>query len=122
MASVLVLYWSVRGHTARVARRLCDAIVEAGGRAEMMDVKEAIAAQMFRLLQPGGTLFIADYGEQRGLMRLAFRTTVQALDGVKDTEPHAKGQFPAIIREAGLKTLTSRSLEGKSIVARRPRI
>lgn len=42
MASVLVLYWSVRGHTARVARRLCDAIVEAGGRAEMMDVKEAI--------------------------------------------------------------------------------
>lgn len=42
-------------------------------------------------------------------MRLAFRTTVQALDGVNDTEPHAKGEFPAIVREAGLKTLTETS-------------
>ena len=41
MKSVLVLYWSLRGHTARVARRICDSIVAAGGRAEMMDLKEA---------------------------------------------------------------------------------
>jgi ubiquinone/menaquinone biosynthesis C-methylase UbiE len=61
------------------------------------------------VLGPDGEVHIADYGEQRGLMRLAFRTTVQALDGVADTEPHAKGQFPAIVREAGLKTLTEMS-------------
>ena len=30
-------------------------------------------------------------------------------DGVEDTEPHAQGQFPAIVREAGLKTLTETS-------------
>lgn len=42
MKSVLVLYWSLRGHTARVSRRICDSIVAAGGRAEMMDLKEAI--------------------------------------------------------------------------------
>jgi len=42
MKPVLVLYWSRRGHTARVSRRICAAIVEAGGRAEMMDVQEAI--------------------------------------------------------------------------------
>lgn len=29
------------GHTARVARQLCEGIVESGGRAEMMDVVEA---------------------------------------------------------------------------------
>jgi ubiquinone/menaquinone biosynthesis C-methylase UbiE len=61
------------------------------------------------VLGPHGEVHIADYGEQRGLMRFAFRTTVQALDGVEDTDPHAKGQFPAIVREAGLKTLTETS-------------
>lgn len=61
------------------------------------------------VLGPEGEVHIADYGEQRGLMRLAFRTTVQALDGFDDTEPHATGQFPAIVREAGLKTLTETS-------------
>lgn len=61
------------------------------------------------VLAPDGEVHIADYGEQRGLMRLAFRTTVQALDGVRDTEPHAQGQLPAIMRQAGLKTLTETS-------------
>lgn len=61
------------------------------------------------VLGPDGEVHIADYGEQRGLMRFAFRTTVQALDGMSDTEPHAKGQLPAIVREAGLKTLTETS-------------
>lgn len=61
------------------------------------------------VLGPDGEVHIADYGAQRGVMRLAFRATVQALDGVDDTEPHAQGQFPAIVREAGLKTLTETS-------------
>jgi menaquinone-dependent protoporphyrinogen oxidase len=38
---VLVIYMSRQGHTARVARRLCESIVEAGGTAAMMDVHEA---------------------------------------------------------------------------------
>ncbi|MDQ1242819.1 MAG: menaquinone-dependent protoporphyrinogen oxidase, partial [Pseudomonadota bacterium] len=41
MKSVLVLYWSRGGHTARVARRLCESITAAGGRGEMMDLNEA---------------------------------------------------------------------------------
>jgi menaquinone-dependent protoporphyrinogen oxidase len=41
MKSVLVIYMSRQGHTARVARRLCESIVEAGGEATMMDVREA---------------------------------------------------------------------------------
>ncbi|HVN43561.1 MAG TPA: menaquinone-dependent protoporphyrinogen IX dehydrogenase [Steroidobacteraceae bacterium] len=41
MRSVLVLYSSLRGHTARIARRICESVVEAGGRAEMMSIAEA---------------------------------------------------------------------------------
>jgi menaquinone-dependent protoporphyrinogen oxidase len=42
MKSVLVLYWSRGGHTARVARRICESATDAGGRAEMMDLNEAV--------------------------------------------------------------------------------
>lgn len=41
MTSVLVLYFSRQGHTARIARRICESIEAAGGRATMMDVVEA---------------------------------------------------------------------------------
>jgi menaquinone-dependent protoporphyrinogen oxidase len=40
--SVLVIYFSLRGHTARVARRICESVAAAGCRADMMDVREAI--------------------------------------------------------------------------------
>lgn len=40
--SVLVLYATVRGHTARVARRICAGAVSAGARAEMMELTEAL--------------------------------------------------------------------------------
>ena len=41
MKSILVLYMSRGGHTARIARRICESVVAAGGRAEMMDINEA---------------------------------------------------------------------------------
>jgi menaquinone-dependent protoporphyrinogen oxidase len=40
--SVLVIYCSLRGHTARVARRICESVRAAGGRGDMMDLNEAI--------------------------------------------------------------------------------
>ncbi|MBP7712591.1 MAG: menaquinone-dependent protoporphyrinogen IX dehydrogenase [Gammaproteobacteria bacterium] len=42
MKSVLVLYGSRRGHTARVARTICESITASGGRAEMMEIREAV--------------------------------------------------------------------------------
>ena len=42
MKTVLVLYCSIRGHTARIARRICESVESAGGRADMMDVNEAV--------------------------------------------------------------------------------
>lgn len=41
MTSVLVLYMSKGGHTARIARRICESIETAGGKAEMMGLVEA---------------------------------------------------------------------------------
>lgn len=41
MKNVLVLYWSHDGHTARVARRICETIRQEGHAAEMMNVIEA---------------------------------------------------------------------------------
>src|SRR3546814_19679230 len=66
-----------------------------------MEIKQAIAAQMHRLLRPGGQLFIADYGEQRSpLMRMLFRQ-IQWLDGVEYTEPNARGCMPDTLAAAG---------------------
>ena len=66
-----------------------------------IEVKQAIAAQMHRLLRPGGQLFIADYGEQRSpLMRMLFRQ-IQWLDGVEYTEPNARGCIPDTLAAAG---------------------
>lgn len=65
-----------------------------------MKVKEAIVRQMWRLLKPGGELFIADYGEQGSLlMRMLFRQ-VQIIDGFELTEPNARGCVPEILRDA----------------------
>ena len=66
-------------------------------------VKQAIIWQMWRLLKPGGALFIADYGEQRSLlMRLLFRQ-VQMIDGFELTEPNARGCLPAMLNAAGFR-------------------
>lgn len=88
------------------ALRQCDKIVSSLVLHQCpMDVKKAIAAQMFRLLRPGGTLFIADYGEQRSLlMRMLFRQ-IQLLDGFEYTEPNAKGCVPVILKAAGFEAV-----------------
>ena len=57
---------------------------------------------MFDRLKPGGHLFIADYGFQPTFaMRLAFRLTVQMLDGTTNTQSNADGILPQLIDESG---------------------
>ncbi len=60
-------------------------------------------AAVHAALRPGGRVLIADYGRQRGLMRLLFRLTIQRLDGVEDTQPNADGILPDLMREAGFE-------------------
>ncbi len=64
--------------------------------------KKQIITDMFRVLASGGKVHIADYGYQKpGLMRLLFRITVQALDGVADTQPNAEGIIPKLLEQTG---------------------
>ncbi len=64
-------------------------------------VKNGIAAQMYRLLKPGGALFVADYGEQRSLLMRALFRQIQWLDGFEFTEPNARGCIPELLAGAG---------------------
>lgn len=71
--------------------------------------KRRLLAAMLDWLRPGGELFVADYGLQTTfIMRLAFRLTVQMLDGRRDTQPNADGMLPSLIEEAGFKNVTLR--------------
>lgn len=65
--------------------------------------KKRIISSIRHLLQPEGEFHLADYGQQRGIMRLAFRLSVQLLDGVADTQPHADGLLPELLRSQGFK-------------------
>ena len=67
-----------------------------------LDTKSDILELMKKLLEPGGKLFIADYGLQRtSLMRTLFRCTVQAIDGVKNTQHNADGRMVDLIAKSG---------------------
>lgn len=69
--------------------------------------KRRLLRAMFDGLRPGGQLFIADYSLQSTfVMRLAFRVTVQMLDGKSDTQPNADGILPLLIAEAGFEKLS----------------
>ena len=69
--------------------------------------KMRLLRAMFVRLRPGGQWFIADYGLQPNfIMRLAFRLTVQMLDGKSDTQPNADGVLPLLIEEAGFVGIT----------------
>lgn len=73
-------------------------------------VKSSILRQKWRLLPPGGQMFIADYGEQRSvLMRLLFRQ-VQVIDGFDLTEPNAKGCLPGLMEDAGFEEVAERAV------------
>ncbi len=67
-----------------------------------LDGKAEILSMIRRGLKPGGRVLIADYGRQRSaLMRALFRATVQALDGVEDTQPNADGVLLSLMEQAG---------------------
>lgn len=71
-----------------------------------LDEKASLLSAMFKILQSGGSLYIADYGlQQTKLMRTLFRRTVQTIDGVEDTQPNADGILPDLIKSAGFSDL-----------------
>ena len=67
--------------------------------------KRAILTTMRAWTAGRGTIHVADYGRQRGTERLRFRRTVQAGDGVADTQPNADGALERLFRELGLRKI-----------------
>ncbi len=67
-----------------------------------LEEKRRIIKDAYELLPAGAMFYIADYGRQKSwLMRLLFRLTVQALNGVDDTQPNAEGIIPVLLENAG---------------------
>lgn len=76
-----------------------------------IEEKENILHSMANLLLPNGLVYIADYGLQRtALMRKLFRITVQAIDGVNDTQPNADGCIPDLMDAAGFSEVSELSV------------
>jgi len=83
------------------------------------EVKERSAAEIARVLKPGGELHVADWGRGDPLMRLAFLTT-RLLDGFERTADNARGRLPAIFEGAGLRdvreTARFRTMSGAMVL------
>src|SRR3954447_15512156 len=70
------------------------------------EAKADSAAEIRRVLGPGGRVLIADWGRpQDPLMRLMF-LNVQLLDGFRNTSSNVAGRLPEFLREARLKRVS----------------
>jgi len=91
-------------HRGQVDKVVCSLVLHQ----VPLDEKRRLLGAMFHWLKPGGQIFIADYGSQPTLtMRLAFRLTVQLLDGTSDTQSNADGVLPVLIEKAGFQKLST---------------
>jgi len=69
--------------------------------------KDSALSDVRRVLRPGGTLHVADWGRPRDpVMRAAFGV-LRLIDGVSNTRDHAAGRLPTIIVGAGFRDVTT---------------
>lgn len=65
------------------------------------DTKRRVLAEILRVLKPGGSLHVADWGKPANLaLRVAF-LLVQALDGLETTRDSVTGVLPEMMSQAG---------------------
>lgn len=73
------------------------------------DAKHQTAAEVVRVLRPGGRLVVGDLGRaQDPLMRIAVLVTIQLLDGFESTALNVRGHLPDVLTAAGLQAVSVR--------------
>lgn len=65
-------------------------------------VKRAVAAEVVRVLAPGGELHVADWGPASNPLMSVLSLGIRALDGFEPTADNFGGRLPAIFATAGL--------------------
>lgn len=67
--------------------------------------KKHCLLEIYRILKPGGTLIIGDWGKPKSKFRRILFYAVQLLDGFKTTQANVEGLLPAFISECGFKNV-----------------
>lgn len=70
--------------------------------------KEQAAAEMVRVLRPGGRVVIADWGRPRDLPMAIASLGIRLFDGHAPTRDNLAGRLPAILAGAGLSEVAER--------------
>lgn len=68
------------------------------------DAKVEALVESRRILKPGGTLHVADWGRPRDPVIGAAFFGLRVLDGFSNTRDHAEGRIPELIRAAGFES------------------
>jgi ubiquinone/menaquinone biosynthesis C-methylase UbiE len=60
-----------------------------------------------RILKPGGSLYVADFGQPHDPLMAAAFTIIQLADGVTTTRDHRAGRLPLLIADTGFTATTA---------------
>lgn len=82
--------------------------------------KPAMLQEIFRLLKPGGKLYLYDFAPPRGRLGKLLATLYR---NIEDIDPGIFGQYPVMIQEVGFRNtrLPFRSRMFGLLVAEKPR-
>jgi len=72
--------------------------------------KERAARELFRVLKPGASLHVADWGRASNALMRGLFLTIQALDGFANTNDNVRGRLVPLFESAGLVEVSERQM------------